>query len=253
MGAGVGLDRYLVFCKLLRAGYIVQRHPARWALKPGEEPAAIWGAWGRAPGDAAAAAAAQAVGQGSATAAAAAAQLQQQAVSVPVLAAAPPPKRRRVEAQQPQQGWWAEEMLAVQQQHEQQKEVQPSAEVLQPLQEAQPEPQQQEQQEGQQEQQANGGISSGNTCLGLPWLAGCLPAGFFDSLPRCEVLPDARQRARDEFPCMVPLASIPLPDLLPLGGPAAGHGLLVSLGCAAGLYCRPLRGVLDGVTSVMPH
>ena len=30
LGSGVPLDRYLVFCKLLRAGYIVQRHPARF-------------------------------------------------------------------------------------------------------------------------------------------------------------------------------------------------------------------------------
>ncbi|KAL6782333.1 hypothetical protein ACKKBG_A06385 [Auxenochlorella protothecoides x Auxenochlorella symbiontica] len=45
LGAGVGIDLYLVFCKLTRAGYIAQRHPARWIAGPGEDLGAVWARW----------------------------------------------------------------------------------------------------------------------------------------------------------------------------------------------------------------
>ena len=48
VASGATLGRHLVYCKLLRAGYIVQRHPARWLLRPAEDPAQVWAAWGQA-------------------------------------------------------------------------------------------------------------------------------------------------------------------------------------------------------------
>ena len=45
LARGLGMDLYLVYCKLMRAGYIVQRHPARWVLKPSERPQLVWGKW----------------------------------------------------------------------------------------------------------------------------------------------------------------------------------------------------------------
>lgn len=45
LNTGYDEDTYLVFCKLLRAGYVVQRHPGRWFLTPGEDHKAIWRLW----------------------------------------------------------------------------------------------------------------------------------------------------------------------------------------------------------------
>ena len=45
VSTGFGLDVYLVFCKLVRAGYIVQRHPARWMAGPREDLRSIWEHW----------------------------------------------------------------------------------------------------------------------------------------------------------------------------------------------------------------
>ncbi|KAG7667495.1 hypothetical protein Ndes2526B_g03498 [Nannochloris sp. 'desiccata'] len=39
---GVSMDMYLVYCKLMRAGYIVQRHPFTWVVKNSESPTQIW-------------------------------------------------------------------------------------------------------------------------------------------------------------------------------------------------------------------
>jgi tRNA-splicing endonuclease subunit sen54 N-term len=39
---GVTMDMYLVYCKLMRAGYIVQRHPFTWVVKNSESPTQIW-------------------------------------------------------------------------------------------------------------------------------------------------------------------------------------------------------------------
>lgn len=50
VGAGVGMDLYQVFCKLTRAGYIAQRHPARWIAGPREDLPAIWAHWREAGG-----------------------------------------------------------------------------------------------------------------------------------------------------------------------------------------------------------
>ena len=190
LGSGVPLDRYLVFCKLLRAGYIVQRHPARWVLGPREDLAQAWAGWGQQqqsqqqPGGAAAA---------SAAAAAAAPQpaLASGSAAPAAPAAAPPAgpatKRRKVDPQQQRRSgaWWPAGTTAA----------------------------------GQQD-----GSSAASAS---PWLS-CLPPGFMDSLPRCTVLPDAAQRARSDFPRMAPLPSIPLADLQPLAGPEGGRHLLVS-------------------------
>jgi hypothetical protein len=108
LGSGVPLDRYLVFCKLLRAGYIVQRHPARWVLGPREDLAQAWAGWGqkqqsqqqqelRSGGAAAAAAAPQPVSAGGSAA---------QASAPPT---GPAAKRRKVDPQQQQRcsgAWW---------------------------------------------------------------------------------------------------------------------------------------------------
>ena len=98
---GVSMDRYLVFCKLLRAGYIVQRHPARWLLRPGQDLAHAGAGLDRAPAAAASSADQQ--------------QQQQQVVSgtessapgSSTLPRAPGPKRRKVPAQpQRSRTWW---------------------------------------------------------------------------------------------------------------------------------------------------
>jgi len=39
---GLSMDMYLVYCKLMRAGYIVQRHPFTWVVKNSESPTQIW-------------------------------------------------------------------------------------------------------------------------------------------------------------------------------------------------------------------
>jgi hypothetical protein len=39
---GFSMDMYLVYCKLMRAGYIVQRHPFAWVVKNSESPTQIW-------------------------------------------------------------------------------------------------------------------------------------------------------------------------------------------------------------------
>ena len=36
------MDMFLVYCKLMRAGYIVQRHPFTWVVKSSETPTQIW-------------------------------------------------------------------------------------------------------------------------------------------------------------------------------------------------------------------
>ena len=226
-GAGVPADRYLVFCKLLRAGYIVQRHPARWMLKPTDDPAAAWAGWGVPP--AAEGAAAAQSGPGGAGAAAGQPPPQQPAVPV-APPAGPPRKRRRVEPQVRSMRWWGAGPAAASQQ--QQQPQQPQQPDQQPEPQPQPQgdaqqapPDQQQQQQQADEQQAPAAGGDGGT--GLPWLHGCLPAGFQASLPRCTVAPDAAQRARADFPRMAPLASLPLPDLLPPGGAAGGRHLLV--------------------------
>ena len=213
------MDRYLVFCKLLRAGYIVQRHPARWLLKPSEDPATAWAGWGVDPA-AGAAAAAQDVAQGPAAAAA----LQQQRVA-PAVPAGPPRKRRKVEPRVRSMGWWAAGPAAAG--AEGQQEQQPAQQqLLEPTPQQQAEVQQEQQQPDQQQQaKQQAGRSDGGT--GLPWLRGCLPADFVVGLPRCKVLPDAAQRARADFPCMGPLAAVPLADMLPASGPAGGRHMLV--------------------------
>ena len=191
LGSGVPLDRYLVFCKLLRAGYIVQRHPARWVLGPREDLAQAWAGWGQKQQSQQQQ---QELQPGGAAAAAAALQ-PAPAGGSPAQAAAPPAgpaaKRRKVDPQQQQQqqrrsgSWWPAGTAA----------------------------------EGQQE--------GGSTASANPWLS-CLPPGFMNSLPRCTVLPDAAQRARSDFPRMAPLPGIPLADLQPLAGPQGGRHLLVS-------------------------
>lgn len=204
LATGVSMDRYLVFCKLLRAGYIVQRHPARWLLRPGEGPVQAWAGWGQAPAMAAGGKQQQVCGARSAVVQ----QCQQQQVqqqqplaaaragsTVPTPPAALPagrtPKRPKVQPQQQRSGtWWVAGPASVQQQ--------------------------------QQGQLHDVHSSSAN-----PWLR-CLPANFLDSLPRCTVLPDAAQRARAAFPCMAPLQAIPLAELQPPTGPSGGHHLLVS-------------------------
>jgi hypothetical protein len=40
---GVSMDMFVVYCKLVRAGYIVQRHPFTWVVKNSESPTQIWG------------------------------------------------------------------------------------------------------------------------------------------------------------------------------------------------------------------
>lgn len=42
---------YQVFCKLLRAGYIVQRHPSKFWIKPSDNPRVIWHRWYAEPSE----------------------------------------------------------------------------------------------------------------------------------------------------------------------------------------------------------
>ncbi|PRW45365.1 tRNA-splicing endonuclease subunit Sen54 [Chlorella sorokiniana] len=226
-GAGVPVDRYLVFCKLLRAGYIVQRHPARWLLKPTEDPTAPWAGWGMDPAAADGAAAAQDVAQGPA---AAAGQQQQQQRVAPAIPAGPPRKRRKVELQLRSMGWWAAGSDGQQQQAEQQ---------------------QAEQQQAEQQQQQQAGGGDGGT--GLPWLRGCLPADFVAGLPRCKLVPDATQRARADFPRMGPLAAVPLADMLPSSGPGGGRHLLhYDVFAANSQFSRKAPGTPAFTISVQP-
>ncbi len=39
---GVTMDMFVVYCKLMRSGYIVQRHPFAWVVKSSESPRQIW-------------------------------------------------------------------------------------------------------------------------------------------------------------------------------------------------------------------
>lgn len=219
-GVGVPVDRYLVFCKLLRAGYIVQRHPARWLLKPTEDPAAPWAGWGVDPAAGGAAPAAQDVDQG--PVATAVQQQQRTAPAVPAVPAGPPRKRRKVEAQVRSMCWWAAGQDAQQPQQQQLPEQQTQQQQVAPQVD-----QQAEQQAGQQVEQQQQQAGNGDGGTGLPWLRGCLPADFVDCLPRCKLVPDAAQRARADFPRMGPLAAMPLADMLPASGPAGGRHLLV--------------------------
>lgn len=44
-GIGVSMEQYLIYCKLARCGYIVQRHPAHFVLSISEAPMEIWSNW----------------------------------------------------------------------------------------------------------------------------------------------------------------------------------------------------------------
>lgn len=211
VACGVPMDRYLVFAKLLRAGYIVTRHPARWALGPADDlatAAAAARAWGRAPADAAAATAA-AAGQPQPGGEAAAAQ---QAKPLAAIPAGPPRKRRRAEARQHGGKWWVGMPVAATTEA-------PEAAVAAGAAQAQ-------EGGGGGAAPLGGGVGT-HGAAGNPWLAG-MPAGFLDSLPRCDVLPTPAQRAAADFPRMAPLAAIPLGELRLPGGDAAGRHLLVS-------------------------
>ena len=195
VASGATLGRHLVYCKLLRAGYIVQRHPARWLLRLAEDPAQVWAAWGQAQPSQL-----QESNQQS--------NQQQQLPGAGGGDAAPPstlpppgpaPKKRRVVSAagddgqgRRQQRWWLADGAAA--------------------------------------ARAGAGAVADPSRPGTsnPWLCG-LPAGFLDSLPRCVVLPTPAQRALADFPRMAPLQPVPLADLQPLvGGAAAGRHLLVS-------------------------
>jgi hypothetical protein len=202
--AGVTLERYLVFCKLLRAGYIVQRHPARWQLKPGEDTARLWAGWGCPPPGAAGGEQGQQQQQQHLEQQQGALQPTPPPPQPAALAAVPPAapraKRAKVEPADPAPGrWWV----------------------------AQAPPQQQ--------QQADCGASAPGDPAGSgssapstnPWMRG-MPAGFLDALPRCEVLQGGAQSARDDFPLMVPLQPIPLAELQPA---AASDGRHLLVGC----------------------
>ncbi|KAI3425099.1 hypothetical protein D9Q98_008477 [Chlorella vulgaris] len=196
---GVALDRYLVFCKLLRAGYIVQRHPARWLLRPGEDPGQAWAGWGQAP-----AAPLEAAGGQQQQQQPKQQKVMQQTTAMPAsLPAARPAKRRSLLVQhqlEPPRRWWALEAEAAGTQM------------------------QQAAADGNQRSDASSGACASSIGTN-PWLRG-MPAGFLDTLPKVEVVPDAAQRARLDFPRMAPLQAVALPDLQLQTGPAGGRHLL---------------------------
>lgn len=199
---GVALDRYLVFCKLLRAGYIVQRHPARWLLRPGEDPGQAWAGWGQAP-----AAPLEAAGRQQQQQQPKQQKVMQQTTATPASPpAARPAKRRKVlvQYQLEPRGWWALEAEAAGTQR------------------------QEAAADGNQKSDASSSAAAAcASSIGTnPWLRG-MPAGFLDTLPKVEVVPDAVQRARLDFPRMAPLQVVALPDLQLQAGPAGGRHLLV--------------------------
>ena len=142
--------------------------------------------------------------------------------------AGPARKKRRVEAQQPQQRsgkWWvaAPEQAAAAAAAAEQPAAEPPAAAA-----AAEQPALAADQAGDDSAPAPAPAAAAAFAAN-PWLAG-LPAGFLESLPRAQVLPTRAQRARADFPCMAPLQAIPLHDLQPPGGAAAGRSLLVRLG-----------------------
>ncbi|KAL4437793.1 hypothetical protein ABPG77_005705 [Micractinium sp. CCAP 211/92] len=214
VSCGVPLDVYLVFAKLLRAGYIVTRHPARWALGPADDLAAVAAAahaWGMPPAGANAAPAAEQQQQDGA--APAVQQAKQPPAAVP---SGPPRKKRRVEGQQQRSGRWWVGGPAAGAQEASAAAAEAGAEGMEPQQAA-----------GSGEVAPAGDRSDGHGkgAAGNPWLAG-MPSQFLESLPRCEVLPTLAQRAAADFPRMGPLQSIPLGELRLPGGAAAGRSLL---------------------------
>lgn len=242
VSCGVPLNVYLVFAKLLRAGYIVTRHPARWALGPADDLAAVAAAahaWGTLPAGATAASPAEQQQQDEA---APAAQQKKQPPAVPV---GPPRKKRRVEGQQQRSGrWWVGEPAAGAQEASAAAAAEAGSDGMEPQQAA-----------GSSGMAPPGDRPDGHGkgAAGNPWLAG-MPPQFLELLPRCEVLPTPSQRAAADFPRMGPLQSIPLGELRLPGGAAAGRSLLVSghaqhasglwTGCVCG---RDWVGVGSGV------
>eukprot|EP00887_Chlorella_sp_A99_P000001 scaffold16.g1.t1 len=187
VGSGVPMAHYLIYCKLMRAGYVVQRHPARFVVPAGEDIRDMWAARGGAPldtpqqqegGQEQEAARQQQQQQ----------QQQQQAPAVDVLdapARQPPAKRRRLEsaAAEQQQAAGAKKQG--------------------------------------QEQGQEGWFPS--LTGGRGWLSFVTPE-FAASLPRVEVVPGTVGEVRATYPQMLPLQALPTEELVP--APDGGHCLL---------------------------